>query len=144
MILTEAHWLQFHFHSWMKYSGWKPNGHGPGIWLFIFLLLFCNMTNAAQKQPDAKRIRQIQAALADHGFASGKTWRDTQEVCRDIAVQHGWQTHYAPDARVLILIGLGNQYSDQSVTKPGSSHLDDPENIPAGQPTITRIEGKQP
>jgi len=28
----EAWWLQFHFKSWMKYSGWKQIKAG-GIWL---------------------------------------------------------------------------------------------------------------
>ena len=79
---------------------------------------------AKQTQPDAKRVHQIQAALLDHGFKPGRTWAETQEICRGIARDHGWQTLHAPDARVLILIGLGNKNSDLDVIMWGHDHLD--------------------
>lgn len=82
----------------------------------------------SQSQPDAKRIKQIQEALRAHGFKPGETWRDTQEACRDIQRMRHWQTHFAPDARVLILIGLGNKYSDIEVLANGSNHLDEAQN----------------
>lgn len=77
-----------------------------------------------QTQPDAKRVRQIQAALLDHGFKPGRTWAETQEICRGIARDHGWQTLHAPDARVLILIGLGNKNGNSDVITWGHDHLD--------------------
>lgn len=79
----------------------------------IGVLLLCSTPAFSQpRTPDAKRVKEIQAALVAHGFEAGKTWHDTQEICRGIAAEHHWQTHFAPDARVLILIGLGNKYSD--------------------------------
>lgn len=77
-----------------------------------------------QTQPDAKRVRQIQAALLNHGFKFGRTWAETQEICRSIARDHGWQVRFAPDARVLILIGLGNEHSNVSVVTLAHNHLD--------------------
>lgn len=31
LFTLNAHWLQFHFRSWMKYSGWKQTC--GGIWI---------------------------------------------------------------------------------------------------------------
>jgi hypothetical protein len=77
-----------------------------------------------QMQPDSKRIHQINEALEEHGYLSGKTWAQTQEICRSIAREHGWQTHRAPDARVLILLGLGNKHSDPDILTWPHNHLD--------------------
>jgi hypothetical protein len=88
--------------------------------------VFCTvaMSIPRQTQPDTKRIREIQAALAAHGFEPGRSWLETQKLLRDIARNHHWQTHRAPDARVLILLGLGNKYSDPDVLLEEHNRLD--------------------
>ena len=83
---------------------------------FVILLLWLVLgvgyiTSAKQTQPDPKRIHEIQIALIDHNYAPGKTWHETQEILRQIARNHKWQTHWSPDARVLILLGLSNNDS---------------------------------
>jgi hypothetical protein len=90
----------------------------------ILLTAYC--TNAKQIQPDIKRVKQIQTALEEHGYVVPEcaSWKQTQEILRSIARDHEWQTRRAPDARVLILIGLGNQYSDPWVTELGKGELD--------------------
>jgi hypothetical protein len=80
--------------------------------------------HARQTQPDQKRVREIQAALVAHGFEPGRSWPETQKLLRDIARSHHWQTHRAPDARVLILLGLGNKYSDPDVLLEEHNRLD--------------------
>jgi len=94
------------------------------VLLFLFLLFAAAPLFAKQTQPDAKRVHEIQAALIDHGYTPGKTWHETQEILRGIARDHHWQIHRAPDARVLILLNLGNEHSDLDVTKEGANHLD--------------------
>jgi hypothetical protein len=64
-----------------------------------------------QAQPDAKRIAEIQQALTDHGYSAGKNWKETRAICRKIADDHGWQNMFAPDARVLYLLGLAPNLS---------------------------------
>lgn len=81
----------------------------------LLLFLICAAIASPQKQPDAKRVREIQQALRANGYDPGRTWAETQSVCRGIAATHHWQVQHAPDARVLILIGLGNKYSDDAV-----------------------------
>ena len=104
------------------------------LWLLVYImmvlfgLLVGFSVGAQQKQPSPKRVHEIQEALREHGFKPGETWRDTQEACRDIQREHHWQIHFAPDARVLILIGLGNKYSDLEVLMQGSNHLDEAQN----------------
>jgi hypothetical protein len=80
-------------------------------------------TKKGQMQPDPQRIAEIQAALTVHGFAPGTTWAETKEVCRKIADDHGWQNMYAPDTRVLILIGLLPNL-DQDVAKLPGNQID--------------------
>ena len=99
--------------------------------LLILVLLFALPLAAAPKkkrlkgqtQPDPQRIAEIQAALAAHGYAPGTTWAETKEVCRKIADEHEWQNMYAPDTRVLILIGLLPNL-DQDVAKLPGNQLD--------------------
>lgn len=79
-------------------------------------------TKKGQMQPDPQRIAEIQAALTAHGYAPGKTWPETKEVCRKIADEHGWQNMFAPDTRVLILLGLTN--NDPDVANMPGNQLD--------------------
>jgi hypothetical protein len=79
-----------------------------------------------QTQPDAKRVAEIQQALTDHGYSAGKNWKETRAACRKIADEHGWQNMFAPDARVLALLGLApNLILNEADLKPNS--LDDDE-----------------
>jgi hypothetical protein len=80
---------------------------------FFALALLCAATllaapkpRKAQTQPDPKRVAEIQKALSDHGYSPGNNWKETREICRRIADDHGWQNMWAPDARVLIVLGL--------------------------------------
>ncbi len=63
-----------------------------------------------QKQPDQKRVLEIQEALISRDLMSGPPsgkWDDrTQDILRRIADSYEWQTKHVPDARVLILLGL--------------------------------------
>jgi hypothetical protein len=93
----------------------------------LAVLIITGMLHAAQTQPDAKRVKQIQSALLSHGYQPGKTWAETQSILRGIAGTRDWQVVRAPDARVLILLGLGNDNSDISVTTAPHNHLDTPQ-----------------
>lgn len=77
-----------------------------------------------QTVPDSKRQQEIRKALIAHGYPAGASWTVTQEILRGIAREHHWQHVHAPDARVLILLGLGNKMSDPQVLKAGPNHLD--------------------
>jgi hypothetical protein len=96
----------------------------------ILVSLACCSTFANQLQPDKKRVVQIQQALLDHKFgshAANGNWDDaTRSTLKQIAADNGWQTSHVPDARVLILIGLGNPHSDMDVTTQHRNHLDHP------------------
>jgi hypothetical protein len=98
--------------------------------LYAFLILLLMLSVGAsivfgkQMQPTPKRVREIQRALQDHGYSAGKTWHETQEILRGIAGAHGWQTHRAPDARVLIFLGLGNEHSDPDILNWPKSRLE--------------------
>lgn len=81
-------------------------------------------SESTQAQPAPERIAEIQAALKAHGYEPGDTWEETREVCRKIADEHMWQTDHAPDARVLILLGLGGPHSDPAVTQMQGDRLD--------------------
>jgi hypothetical protein len=80
--------------------------------------------SAKQTVPDAKRQKQIRVALIEHGYTPGRTWPDTVQVLKKIAREHYWQSVHVPDARVLILLGLGNKYSDQSILDEPPSRLE--------------------
>ena len=94
------------------------------IALTILLFYAAAAALAKQTQPDAKRVKQIQTALVQHGYPAGKSWPETQEILRGIAREHHWQTHFAPDARVLIFLGLGNKFSDLEILTAHRNHLD--------------------
>ena len=89
-------------------------------------------SESVQAQPAPERIAEIQAALKAHGYEPGDTWEETREVCRKIADEHMWQTDHAPDARVLILIGLGGPHSDPAVTEMQGDRLDNDQRTDAG------------
>jgi len=98
-------------------------------WLLVLALVFstnlCAKGRPGQRVPDAKRQHEIRQALVEHGYKSGKTWSETQEILRDIAREHHWQHTHAPDARVLILLGLGNKYSDPQVLEMPLNRLEE-------------------
>jgi hypothetical protein len=98
--------------------------------LIIMLLALVLLTPATakagpgQRAPDLKRQKIIRAALQAHGYPPGASWHQTQDIMRQIASERHWQTHYAPDARVLILLGLGNPNSDPQVILEPHNQLD--------------------
>jgi hypothetical protein len=97
------------------------------ILIIMAVFVFHGLVNANQLQPDGKRLKQIQSALVSHGYQPGKTWTETQDILRQIARDHRWQVLHAPDARVLILLGLGNKDSDPDVLNAPPNHLDGPQ-----------------
>jgi hypothetical protein len=82
-----------------------------------------------QQQPDPQRVLQIQQALLDRGYISFQpngAWDEaTLAPLRKIADDRGWQTTNVPDARVLILLGLGGPNADMSVTLLRGNSLDE-------------------
>ena len=94
------------------------------IVLALYFVLALSCRAGPQKQPDTKRVAQIHDALLAHGYATGPSWSEVQAACRKIADDNGWQVNRAPDARVLILLGLGNQYSNLWVATQPGTHLD--------------------
>jgi hypothetical protein len=82
------------------------------------------MISAKQMVPDQKRQKEIREALIAHGYEPGKTWTDVVQVLKQIARNHHWQSTHAPDARVLILLGLGNKYSDPQILDEPPSKLE--------------------
>jgi len=82
------------------------------------------LSRNAQIQPGSERIAEIQSALKTNGYEAGNTWEETQEVCRKIADEHQWQTDHAPDARVLILLGLAGPHADPAVAQMQGGRLD--------------------
>lgn len=97
---------------------------------FCFFFLAASV-GAQQRVPDAKRVKEIAVALNEKGYTPTvlRTWPEVQNACREIARQKGWQTSHAPDARVLIKLGLGNKFSNPEVAEAGPNHLD-----PKGRP----------
>jgi hypothetical protein len=97
-----------------------------------FILCLCLLlapviaAKPGQKIPDAKRQQQIAAALESRGYlAPGPhAWPEIQETCRQIADSHGWQVNRAPEARVLILLGLGSRHSNPEVAEQPGNRLD--------------------
>lgn len=80
-----------------------------------------------QKTPDVKRATEIQKALIEHGYpveVTGKIDDNTREVLRGIADKHKWQVKFVPDARVLILLGLGGQHANEDVLIMTGNRLD--------------------
>jgi len=91
------------------------------LWLVLFVSY---VTSAKQMTPDVKRQREIRAALIAHGYEPGKSWSEVVVLLKQIAREHCWQHSHAPDARVLILLGLGNKHSDPDVLNESPSTLE--------------------
>jgi len=93
----------------------------------LLLLAIPAYAKPGQTQPTPGRIREIQAALLAKGLTThpvdGKL-KTMQEDCRRIAEIHHWQVNRAPDARVLILIGLGNEHSNPYTAQQLGGYLD--------------------
>ncbi len=140
---------ELHIPGWSSYKFHYPKNsgiygtystHPPPLpppsskWLILIFLLVLGILIGAsvllsscyakQMQPDAKRIKQIQTALIDHNYPAGRTWFETQEILRGVARDHRWQVRYAPDARVLIILGLGNDHSDPEILDGPKNKLD--------------------
>lgn len=105
-------------------------------------------TANAQMRPSADRILEIQSALKAHGYDPGTTWEETQQVCRRIADEHMWQADHAPDARVLILLGLAGPHSDPAVAQMLGGRLDHDQRTEATRrslkPRVTTAENLKP
>jgi hypothetical protein len=99
--------------------------HLKRVLIIGFTILFWSTLGIPQqREPDPKRKQQIRTALSAHGYNPGRNWSDTISVLKQIAHDHNWQSKHAPDARVLILIGLGNPMSDPDVLSLPKNHLD--------------------
>ena len=85
-------------HGRSKKTSWKSHGQ-QGI------------------QPE--RARAIQAALIREHYLSGEAtgvWdSDTQSAMTRFQEDNGWQSKVTPDARALIKLGLGPDYSQQQI-----------------------------
>jgi len=69
-----------------------------------------------QQAMDSDRTRAIQAALIREHYLDGEpngVWDSrTQEACRRMQAENGWQTKVLPDSRALIKLGLGPDHSE--------------------------------
>jgi hypothetical protein len=100
-------------------------------------------TDTRQAQPSLQRVAEIQAALKAHGYEPGETWEETKEVCRRIADEHQWQTDHAPDARVLILLGLAGPHADPAVTQLEGGRLDKDQRTEAARLSARNLTSQQ-
>ena len=68
-----------------------------------------------QQAIDPERVTQIQQALIGAhyltGEADGKWDARTMDAMRKLQADNGWQTKLTPDARALVKLGLGPDYS---------------------------------
>ena len=82
----------------------------------ILLLLASSFSVAISKpaHPDTKRTRQIQAALVRTGYlhrVTGQWDLATEDALRRLQHDNGWQGKVIPDARAIIFLNLGPDYS---------------------------------
>jgi hypothetical protein len=79
-----------------------------------------------QKEIAPARALEIQKALVSHGYSvevTGAWDRQTKVALYRIADDMEWQVNHVPDARVLILLGLGNPMSNPEVaTQKGNQN----------------------
>ena len=91
-----------------------------------------------QQKIDPKRAREIQEALIrEHymqGNASGIWDQTSQKAMVRYQAENGWQTKTVPDARALIKLGLGPNYSAELLNGP-------PKASPAATPSTTASRG---
>jgi hypothetical protein len=91
-----------------------------------------------QQGINADRAMEIQQALIREKYLSGEAtgvW-DTRTQAALIKYQedNGWQTKVVPDSRAIIKLGLGPNYSAQTLLNPQKSS-------PAGTPSTTASRG---
>ena len=72
-----------------------------------------------QQSIDPDRIREIQQALIREkyldGTATGRWDSSTQTALVKLQEDNGWQTKVVPDSRALIKLGLGPNYSQETL-----------------------------
>lgn len=91
-----------------------------------------------QQQIDPERVTQIQQALANAHYLdeepNGKWDGTTKAAMQKYQSDNGWQTKLTPDARALVKLGLGPDYSD-AINAKGSSFAAPPpdSSIPQAQ-----------
>jgi hypothetical protein len=95
--------------------------------MLVLLLAPTAFAKPGQVQPSPARIREIQAALLAKGYTTEQpdgNLAKMRQACRRIADEHHWQINRTPDARVLILLGLGNKYSNPYTAQQPGEYLD--------------------
>ena len=83
------------------------------IFRILMLWMLCSLMAGAEV-PNA-RARQIQIALVHHGIpvpVTGRMDAKTTAALKRLAKENQWQTKRVPDARVLVMIGLGAKHND--------------------------------
>ncbi|HZI57287.1 MAG TPA: peptidoglycan-binding domain-containing protein, partial [Verrucomicrobiae bacterium] len=89
-----------------------------------------------QQAINADRAMEIQQALIREKYLSGEAtgvWdARTQAALVKYQGDNGWQTKVVPDSRAIIKLGLGPNYSSQTLLNPQS---------PAGAPSTTASRG---
>src|SRR5690349_13088753 len=89
-----------------------------------------------QQGINSERAMEIQQALIRENYLSGEptgAWdARTQAALVKYQGDHGWQTKVVPDSRAIIKLGLGPNYSSQTLLNPQS---------PAGAPSTTASRG---
>ena len=77
-----------------------------------------------QQEIKPERVTQIQQALADAHYLdeepNGKWDSTTKTAMQKYQSDNGWQTKLMPDARALVKLGLGPDYSD-AINAKGST-----------------------
>jgi|SRR5579864_1980968 len=106
---------------------WRVTANSVRLLAMMILGLVASSILCAngQKEPDAKRKQQIVEALCSHGH-DVRNWTDAKAAMKQIAADNGWQTNRVPDARVLILLDLGNAHSNPWVATQRGGRLDPP------------------
>jgi hypothetical protein len=91
-----------------------------------------------QQGINSDRAMEIQQALIREKYLTGEatgTWdARTQAALVKYQGDNGWQTKVVPDSRAIIKLGLGPNYSSQSL-------LNAPKTSPAGAPSTTASRG---
>lgn len=83
-----------------------------------------------QKEIRPARALEIQKALVSHGYdvqVTGVWDYQTKVALFKIADGMEWQINHVPDARVLILLGLGNPMSNPAIAQQKGGQIDQEE-----------------